>query len=223
MFRIINRTTGFIILPNKEIVNSQKSVLVDAIDSELKKMESSRIISIHKMEKRDCCWTKYCIDPLCVPKHDGSPDLVPLSKNNKRKWGALALSFKPNVNTELCFEIELPPSYVENSDLKPLLDWEISDYGNYGSVTWTIEFSALQNWVLFKKDTLTHSTPIPLKKGKTQLRLPKISGGGFKYNTLIQGRLTRMGSQDTYDLPVVVPAFNIHYQIEKRTNRWKAL
>lgn len=225
MYRIINRTKGLIILPSKVLVGSKRSALVEEIDAELEDMRKKKLITIHDVKEKDCCWTKICIDPLCTPKNDGSPDLVPLDQDEQRKYGALALSFSNGHDTGLCFEVELPPNYVKDSDLKPTIDWKIKDKGNYGNVTWVVEFNALNNWIVFKKDELVYSTPIPLEQEHVLMDLPKIPGGGFKYNTLIKGRLIRLGSQDTYNLPAIIPSFTISYQVtrDKSITTWKAL
>ena len=222
MYRVINRTLGMVVLPSKEILGKQKSTKVRKITDELRSMERAGLLSIHTVSEKSCCWTKYCVDPLCVKKYDGSPTIIP---SGDTKFGTIALSFDEGRDTELCFEIELPPNYLFGSDLKPILDWKIMDCGNYGNVTWVIEFDASNNWIQFKKDTLIYNTAVPVSPGYVTVDLPKISGGGFKYNTLIKGRLIRKGSEDTYDMPAVVPAFSIHYQVENRnvSGTWEAL
>jgi hypothetical protein len=229
MLRVINRKKGFVILPSGVIVGSHKSVIIedDELSQELLNMKKAKLITIHDLKEKNCCWTKFCIDPLCITKHNDSPDLVPIEEEDS-EYGLLALSFKNGKDTELCFEIELPPNYIVNSDLKPIIDWKIVDSGNYGNVTWMIEFNALQDWILFKRETLTHNMVVPQEKGHVIVTLPKIPGGGFKYNTLIQGRLIRKGTQDTYNLPAVVPSFDIHYQVSKPRDKsdasiWRSL
>ena len=222
MYRVINRKKGFIILPNKKVVGPQKSTTVDSIDRELIEMQRAKIITIHLISKKDSGWTTFCVDPLCVNNYDGSPDLVPIENGEN---GSLALSFRQSRDTELCFEIELPPRYVTGSDLMPELSWSLSDCGNYGNVKWVLEFNAANNWIIFKKDSLTKNISVPLELGNVDLSLPKIPGGGFKYNTLIRGKLIRKGSEDTYNLPVVISNFNISYQVErpKSPTTWKSI
>lgn len=209
MFRVINRTQGFIFLPNGERLKSQRSTTVDFLNNEILKMQDRKLLSIHPIGEKELQWVKYEVDLFNVVINEKSPDLTSIQN------GSLALIFKNGRDTELDFEMELPPKYIIGSDLKPQIHWNLDNPGNYGNVLWIIEFSALNNWVQFKKDTLTSNVPIPLNMGDVELDLPKISGGGFKYNTLIKGKLIRKGTKDTYNLPAVIPQFNIGYQIEK--------
>jgi hypothetical protein len=223
MFRVINRTKGLVVLPDQRILAPQKSTTVVSITRKLNELVSAKIISVHKIRQKEIHIVEnHCIDPLLIPKTDNSPDLIHLDDSGK--YGSLALSFKQNKNTEVSFEVELPPNYVINSDLIPKIDWNVTNCGDYGNVLWVLEFNAFQNWKLFKTDTMTYNTPIPLRTGTVRIELPKISGGGFKYNTLVRGFLKRMGGQDTYDKPAVISTFNIFYPIAKNTrDKWVSI
>ncbi len=221
MYRVINRLKGQITLSSGVIIAAQRSVIVDEIDEHLDNLKKSKVITIHKLQDKDYIWKSFDVD-LSGIKGINAPNIVTV-ENTEKRYGGLALAFENGRDSEIGFEVELPPNYVRNSNLKPSIDWNIINKGNYGNVTWIVEFSAKNNWIVFKNDALYYSLPIPLQENHVKINLPTIQGAGFKYSTIVKGKLIRKGSKDTFDLPVIIPSFSIQYQITKeKVVKWSA-
>ena len=132
------------------------------------------------------------------------------------RTGVYAQRFSATQDNVVAFEVQLPHSYTEGTDLKPHLHWASATATASGTVTWKLTYTIANRGGVF---------PVPVDLSGTYTfdgtelafehqitSLGTIPGAELGVSAVLIGTLTRMASLDTYADPVFGLSFDIHHQ-----------
>jgi len=161
-------------------------------------------------------------DDLTVPvnatKLGGSkdPTYAKFKDNGAASQGVFAYSFPdPGVETELYFTAQLSHKYKEGTDIYAHVHWSPSSAGA-GNVAWGLEYTWTNINEVFPDTSIT-ITPIAADgvANKQQLgSIVTIDGTGKKISSMLDCRIFRSATGDTYSDGAWLHEIDFHFQVD---------
>ena len=135
--------------------------------------------------------------------------------------GVMALSFPPDVITEIFGSVQIPHGYKEGSLIYPHLHWAGED-ASAGDVVWKMEYlwvnigDALGTDTTIVTRTVANDTVLLGKHRMNNLPTAGIDGTGKLISSILQYRIYRDGTDaaDTYTKKAYLSEFDIHCEMD---------
>src|SRR3990167_1384420 len=128
--------------------------------------------------------------------------------------GVYAFFFARNIEEELFFTAQLPHSYEEGTDIEPHIHFS-SVSSATGNVIWGLEYNWANIGDLFPITTIstvTYSAGASIQYQHIVANLQVISGTGKRTSSMINGRVYRQKTNNTYNDDVAFLEIDFHFK-----------
>ena len=126
------------------------------------------------------------------------------------------LAFAAGVDEEVYFEVQLPHSWKEGTDITPHVHWSPSN-ANAGNVTWKLEYTWSNLDAAFGNTSTVAVTDATDTTSHKHLKaiMSAISGSGKTMSSMLTCRLYRdVSDGDTYGSDAFLLETDFHYEID---------
>ena len=143
--------------------------------------------------------------------------------NTSDSFGVALKAWPAGVRTEVFFDVQLPHTYKQGTDIKPHVHWAVPS-GDAGNVVWGLEYLWRNKDEAIGDTEIITNTITPDNHGVQLIdTIGTLSKPNSSISSILVCRLFRRGDDalDTYPHEVYLAQFDFHHEIDAPGSRWE--